>query len=149
MYIAFFNKILKNAITLYVRWVLEYSIPKSNQIKSLSYLPHVGSEVSESFINCCKLIVSALLSMPNSSLEPLKLIVTLFLSSSPRSVTDPRDGKRVALKKMPNVFQNLVSCKRVFRELKMLCFFKHENVSTQQCSENLTATITLVAPLAV
>ncbi|KAG2464351.1 NLK kinase, partial [Polypterus senegalus] len=45
------------------------------------------------------------------------------------SVTDPRDGKRVALKKMPNVFQNLVSCKRVFRELKMLCFFKHDNVS--------------------
>uniref|UniRef100_A0A8D3DPY8 Mitogen-activated protein kinase n=1 Tax=Scophthalmus maximus TaxID=52904 RepID=A0A8D3DPY8_SCOMX len=44
------------------------------------------------------------------------------------SVTDPRDGKQVALKKMPNVFQNLVSCKRVFRELKMLCFFKHENV---------------------
>ncbi|TSK49642.1 Serine/threonine-protein kinase NLK [Bagarius yarrelli] len=43
------------------------------------------------------------------------------------SVTDPRDGKRVALKKMPNVFQNLVSCKRVFRELKMLCFFKHDN----------------------
>nr|XP_042702140.1 serine/threonine-protein kinase NLK2-like isoform X1 [Chrysemys picta bellii] len=29
---------------------------------------------------------------------------------------------------MPNVFQNLVSCKRVFRELKMLCYFKHENV---------------------
>lgn len=44
------------------------------------------------------------------------------------SVTDPRDGKRVALKKMPNVFQNLVSSKRVFRELKMLCFFKHDNV---------------------
>ncbi|KAM8902755.1 serine/threonine-protein kinase NLK [Spinachia spinachia] len=44
------------------------------------------------------------------------------------SVTDPRDGKRVALKKMPNVFQNLVSSKRVFRELKMLSFFKHENV---------------------
>ncbi|KAK2710958.1 serine/threonine-protein kinase NLK-like [Artemia franciscana] len=44
------------------------------------------------------------------------------------SVTDPRNGKRVALKKMPNVFQSLVSSKRVFRELKMLCFFKHENV---------------------
>uniref|UniRef100_UPI00398F13A5 serine/threonine-protein kinase NLK2-like n=1 Tax=Pristiophorus japonicus TaxID=55135 RepID=UPI00398F13A5 len=44
------------------------------------------------------------------------------------SVTDPRDGKRVALKKMPNVFQNLISCKRVFRELKMLTFFKHSNV---------------------
>ncbi|XP_072341520.1 serine/threonine-protein kinase NLK2-like [Scyliorhinus torazame] len=44
------------------------------------------------------------------------------------SVTDPRDGKQVALKKMPNVFQNLISCKRVFRELKMLSFFKHSNV---------------------
>lgn len=44
------------------------------------------------------------------------------------SVTDPRDGKRVALKKMPNVFQNLVSSRRVFREIKMLCFFRHENV---------------------
>ena len=43
-------------------------------------------------------------------------------------MTDPRDGKRVALKKMPNVFQSLVSSKRVFRELKMLCFFKHDNV---------------------
>jgi hypothetical protein len=51
------------------------------------------------------------------------------LNFSPfRSVTDPRDGKRVALKKMPNVFQNLVSSKRVYREIKMLCFFKHENV---------------------
>lgn len=30
---------------------------------------------------------------------------------------------------MPNVFQSLVSSKRVFRELKMLCFFKHDNVS--------------------
>lgn len=54
---------------------------------------------------------------------------SLILSLHSRSVTDPRDGKRVALKKMPNVFQNLVSCKRVFRELKMLCFFKHDNVS--------------------
>lgn len=44
------------------------------------------------------------------------------------SVTDPRDGKKVALKKMPNVFQNLISSKRVFREIKMLCFLKHENV---------------------
>lgn len=44
------------------------------------------------------------------------------------SVTDPRDGKRVALKKLPNVFQSLVSSKRVFRELKMMQFFKHENV---------------------
>ncbi|KAJ8679951.1 hypothetical protein QAD02_015738 [Eretmocerus hayati] len=44
------------------------------------------------------------------------------------AVTDPRDGRRVALKKLSNVFQSLVSSKRVFRELKMLRFFKHENV---------------------
>jgi len=44
------------------------------------------------------------------------------------SVTDPRDGQRVALKKLPNVFQSLVSSKRVFRELKMMRFFTHENV---------------------
>ncbi|VDK18858.1 unnamed protein product [Anisakis simplex] len=43
------------------------------------------------------------------------------------SVTDPRSGKRVALKKMPNVFQNLASCKRVFREIRMLSSFKHDN----------------------
>lgn len=46
-----------------------------------------------------------------------------------RSVTDPRNGKRVALKKMPNVFQSQTSSKRAYRELKMLCFFKHDNVS--------------------
>lgn len=45
-----------------------------------------------------------------------------------RSVVDPRDGTRKALKKMPNVFQNVVSCRRVYRELKMLTSFKHDNV---------------------
>jgi len=44
------------------------------------------------------------------------------------AVTDPRTGKRIALKKMPNVFQNIVSSKRVYREIRMLCFFKHDNV---------------------
>lgn len=43
-------------------------------------------------------------------------------------VTDPRDGRKLALKKMPNIFQNLVSSRRVYREIKMLCFFKHDNV---------------------
>ena len=46
------------------------------------------------------------------------------------SVTDPRSGRRVALKKMPNVFQTVVSAKRVFREVKMLCTLKHDNVSS-------------------
>ncbi|KAK2165898.1 hypothetical protein LSH36_44g02088 [Paralvinella palmiformis] len=51
------------------------------------------------------------------------------------AVTDPRDGKRVALKKMPNVFQNLISCKRVYRELKMLCHFKHDNITSYVVTE--------------
>jgi nemo like kinase len=44
------------------------------------------------------------------------------------AVTDPRDGKRVALKKLPNVFTNVIAAKRVFRELKMLQHYNHENV---------------------
>ena len=59
----------------------------------------------------------------------------ILLSSVFRSVTDPRDGKRVALKKMPSVFQNMVSCKRVYRELRMLCQFKHDNVSVITADE--------------
>lgn len=56
-------------------------------------------------------------------------------------MTDPRDGRRVALKKLPNVFQSLVSSKRVFRELKMLCFFKHENVSRLLFSSQLRTSL--------
>ncbi|GFR97275.1 mitogen-activated protein kinase [Elysia marginata] len=48
------------------------------------------------------------------------------------AVTDPRDNKRVALKKMSNVFQNVVSAIRVYRELRMLCHFRHENVLSAQ-----------------
>ena len=50
-----------------------------------------------------------------------------------RSVKDPRDGRRVALKKIPNVFHNVVTAKRVLRELKMLCYVKHENVRNLCC----------------
>lgn len=55
-------------------------------------------------------------------------VLLTIVPRSRRSVTDPRNGKRVALKKMPNVFQSLTSSKRAYRELKMLCFFKHNNV---------------------
>ncbi|XP_046841491.1 serine/threonine-protein kinase NLK-like [Xenia sp. Carnegie-2017] len=48
------------------------------------------------------------------------------------SVTDPRTGKRVALKKMPNIFKNITCAKRAFRELKMLSCFDHENVLSIQ-----------------
>uniref|UniRef100_A0A1I8HC53 Protein kinase domain-containing protein n=1 Tax=Macrostomum lignano TaxID=282301 RepID=A0A1I8HC53_9PLAT len=43
------------------------------------------------------------------------------------SVVDPRDGKRLALKKIPNVFQNIIAAKRAFRELNFLYQTRHEN----------------------
>lgn len=63
----------------------------------------------------------------------LKVTVMVCVVYVCRAVTDPRDGKRVALKKMPNVFQNLISAKRVYRELKMLCHFSHDNVGHFHC----------------
>ncbi|CAB1341405.1 unnamed protein product [Coregonus sp. 'balchen'] len=38
------------------------------------------------------------------------------------SVTDPRDGRKVALKKMPNVFQNLVSSLDILQPPQIDCF---------------------------
>ena len=46
-----------------------------------------------------------------------------------RDVADPRDGERVALKKIPNIFHNTVSSKRIYRELKILTHLNHDNVS--------------------
>lgn len=52
-----------------------------------------------------------------------------YVCSVCRAARDPRTGRRIALKKLPNVFQSLISCRRVYRELKMLCSFDHDNVS--------------------
>ena len=35
----------------------------------------------------------------------------------------------LALKKLPNAFNHLIAAKRMLREIKMLKYFKHENVS--------------------
>ena len=45
-----------------------------------------------------------------------------------RSVKNPRTGGLSALKRIPRVFQSLLSCVRTFREIKMLCELKHDNV---------------------
>jgi len=58
----------------------------------------------------------------------IRILWNEFAFTVCRAVTDPRNGRRVAIKKLPNVFHSLVSCKRVYRELKMLCTFQHENV---------------------
>ena len=54
----------------------------------------------------------------------LSLSLSLF-----RSVKNPRTGCLSALKRIPRVFHSLLSCVRTFREIKMLCELKHDNVS--------------------
>ncbi|KAK4469861.1 hypothetical protein MN116_007370 [Schistosoma mekongi] len=43
-------------------------------------------------------------------------------------VVDPRTGGHVALKRIPNIFENISSAKRVYRELKLLFSLKHLNI---------------------
>lgn len=68
------------------------------------------------------------------------------------AVTDPRNGERVALKKMPQIFQNLITAKRTFRELRMLCSFRHENVLSARdvllpCSREAFDELYVLTPL--
>nr|CDS28241.1 serine:threonine protein kinase NLK [Hymenolepis microstoma] len=46
------------------------------------------------------------------------------------SVIDPRDGRKVALKRIPRVFHNPITAKRVYREVKMLSMLRHDNIVT-------------------
>ncbi|CAH8522360.1 unnamed protein product [Schistosoma margrebowiei] len=43
-------------------------------------------------------------------------------------VVDPRTGDHVALKRIPNIFESVVSAKRAYRELKLLFSLKHLNI---------------------
>ncbi len=38
------------------------------------------------------------------------------------------DNMKVAIKKIPNAFEDLVDAKRILREIKLLAFFDHENI---------------------
>ena len=77
--------------------------------------------VSSRFSHWLRCILRHLVSWPS---RPERM----FLSMIFRAVTDPRTSRRVALKKMPNVFQSVVAARRAFREIKMLCTFRHDNV---------------------
>lgn len=43
------------------------------------------------------------------------------------SAYDHRTGMKVAIKKVPNAFDDLIDAKRIVREIKLLSFFDHEN----------------------
>ena len=38
------------------------------------------------------------------------------------------NGQKVAIKKIPNAFDDLIDAKRILREIKLLRFFDHENI---------------------
>lgn len=39
-----------------------------------------------------------------------------------------RTGGNIAIKKVKNVFNDLIDAKRVLREIKLLMFFNHKNI---------------------
>jgi mitogen-activated protein kinase 1/3 len=44
------------------------------------------------------------------------------------SFFDKKTNLKVAIKKVPNAFEDLVDAKRILREIKLLKFFDHENI---------------------
>ena len=46
------------------------------------------------------------------------------------SCHDKKSGSKVAIKKVPNAFEDLIDAKRILREIKLLRFFEHENIIT-------------------
>lgn len=44
------------------------------------------------------------------------------------SATDAVAGAKVAIKKCPNAFEDLVDAKRIVREIRLLMHFRHENI---------------------
>lgn len=44
------------------------------------------------------------------------------------SCLDKKTNQKVAIKKVPNAFEDLIDAKRILREIKLLKFFNHENI---------------------
>jgi mitogen-activated protein kinase 1/3 len=44
------------------------------------------------------------------------------------SATNKKTGQKVAIKKVPNAFDDLIDAKRIVREIRLLRFFDHENI---------------------
>ena len=44
------------------------------------------------------------------------------------SAYDRRNNGKVAIKKVPKAFEDLIDAKRIVREIKLLAFFDHDNI---------------------
>ncbi|XP_071486799.1 uncharacterized protein [Diadema antillarum] len=63
----------------------------------------------------------------NSNYKPLEKIGTGAYGVVCSAVSK-KNGEKVAIKKIPNAFDELTTAKRTFRELKILRHFRHENI---------------------
>lgn len=45
------------------------------------------------------------------------------------SAYDRKNNTKVAIKKVPKAFDDLVDAKRILREIRLLAFFDHENIT--------------------
>lgn len=65
--------------------------------------------------------------LTNSDYEPLEVIGSGAYGVVCSALHRP-SGKKFAIKKIPNIFQQPVIAKRTFREIKILKHFKHDNI---------------------
>ncbi len=63
------------------------------------------------------------------------------------SAIDKTTGRQVAIKKIPNAFDDLIDAKRILREIKLLRHFNHDNVCTRSRSMMLQRSTPLHATL--
>eukprot|EP00659_Diplonema_papillatum_P014673 gene14673-22448_t len=80
----------------------------------------VGGGKKEYVINKCKFVVD--------TKYDLRACVGTGSYGTVCPALDTETGERVAIKKMGQVFDNLIDGKRILRELKLLTFLKHGNV---------------------
>ena len=52
------------------------------------------------------------------------------------SAMDKVSNRKVAIKKIPKAFDDLIDAKRILREVKLLRHFRHENVNRQHTDSN-------------
>jgi len=72
-------------------------------------------------VNACKFIV-------DTKYSPLKPLGTGAYGVVCSALDRARNNKKIAIKKIPNAFEDLIDAKRILREVKLLRHFKHPNV---------------------
>jgi len=99
------------------------SAPSTSDTHPLGSIPAIPEELQgyhEFMVNSCKFVVDK----KYSPLKPLGRGAYGVVCSGLDRITN----KKVAIKKIPKAFDDLVDAKRILREVKLLRHFKHENI---------------------